>query len=362
MDKALYYNAVAVVCDGDRGKILRLQKQYGNWERAWQNLSSEALPMPGTLPDPREEWEKLSKANVRLIMKGGEEYPKLLEEIPDPPFGIYIRGTLPVLPNAAGAGGGTGGAIAVVGTRRATPDGKTTTRYFTRKLAGAGMPIVSGLAFGIDAAAHEGCLEAKGATTIAVLAGGLADVYPRNHARLAEKILAARGAMISEYPLHAPPYPLRFLERNRLISGLARGTLIVEAPLGSGSLVTARHAAEANRDVFVVPGPVTHANFKGSHALIRQGAELVASPDDILAAYGIAPAERLALEEKNATAEEKLILKALHDARGAADVDKIIIMTKLEPRVVNRSLSFLLLRGAVVEKSGGYTIETTWNS
>jgi DNA processing protein len=352
-DEALYYNAVAVACDGDRGKVARFFAAHGNWKHAWQDLAASRLPIPGTLPDPKEEWEALEARSVRLVMRGAEDFPPLLREIPGPPFAIYVKG--PLAPLRAPI------PFAIVGTRRVTPDGRSIAKRFAHELASAGMMIVSGLAFGVDGAAHEGCLEARG-TTVAVLAGGLADVYPHSHKRLAEKILSEGGAVISEYPLRAPPYPLRFLERNRLVSGLARGTLIVEAPHGSGSLITARHAMEANRDVFVVPGPIAHGNYKGSHELIRQGAELVAAPDEILAAYGVTREEKMARAARAATREETLILKALHDAHEATDVDKIISMTKLEPRVVNRSLSFLLLKGLVGEKEYGYTINMPWNS
>jgi DNA processing protein len=348
LDDALYYNAVAVACGGDRGKMKNFWRTHGDWEYAWHAITQETLSLPGTLADPQKEWEKLTEKDVRFAPRGAQEYPPLFRELFDPPFGIYIRGA--PIPRDLNA-------LAVVGTRRATPDGRSIAKQFARELAANGIAIVSGLAFGVDAAAHEGCLEAGG-RTIAVLAGGLADIYPRNNARLAEKILAAGGSLISEYPLEAPPYPLRFLERNRLVSGLARGTLIVEAPFGSGSLVTARHAMEANRDVFVVPGPITQNNFSGSNQLIRQGAELVTAAEEILDAYGVAPLAKSVRGERTATDEEKLILNALRAERAPADVDKIINMTKLEPRVVNRSLSFLLLRGAVVERNSGYTINT----
>ena len=204
-------------------------------------------------------------------------------------------------------------AIAIVGTRRATPDGKSTARRFAAELARAGIVIVSGLAFGVDAAAHEGCLDAEG-KTVAVLACGLANIYPRNNEPLAKKILAQGGAIISEYPPDMPAYPSRFLERNRIVSGLSKGTLVIEAPERSGSLATARFALEQNRDVFVVPGPIAHPNFKGSHALIRQGAELVTTPEDILESYGIAREKSIGAEFAG-TPEEKAILEFLAAAR-----------------------------------------------
>lgn len=344
MEEAFYYNAVAAACDGDIIKIAKFRKYCGDWERAYQMIRA-ASPERS---DPEKDWDVLKRNTIRLILRDSPEFPRLLREITNPPFGIYIKGSLPRRAH---------GPMAIVGTRRATPEGKEIARCFARELATAEVPIVSGLAFGIDAAAHEGSLGTERGVTIAVLAGGLADVYPREHRPLAEKILARGGALISEYPPGSPPYASRFLERNRLISGLSRGTLIVEAPIGSGSLVTARRAMDDNRDVFVVPGSIIHSHFKGSHALIRQGAELVSEPADILEAYGITCGELSAAQEKSATPEEMLILKALRSMHGVAEVDKIIALTKLEPQIVNRSLSFLLLKGMIGEKGSGYTIK-----
>jgi DNA processing protein len=282
-----------------------------------------------------------------MIFKNGMGYPPLLREIPDPPPAFHIRGTMPR---------GTRSPFAIVGTRRATPLGLATARLFGRELALAGFPIVSGLALGIDAAAHEGCLDAPNGLAIAVLAGGLAKIYPNENAKLGERILERGGAIISEYPESTPPYKEHFLRRNRIVSGLSCGVLIVEAPENSGSLATARHAMEQNRDLFVVPGPVTHGNFKGSHQLIRQGATLVTTPEEILEEYGVTREEKIAKKIEASSDEEKQVLYALRELRAPAEVDKIISMTKLEPRVVTRTITFLLLRGLVKEGRGGYTI------
>ncbi|MGC9968449.1 MAG: DNA-processing protein DprA [Minisyncoccia bacterium] len=342
MEEAFYYNAVAAAVAGDYGKIAKLKKKFGDWKNAHEALGKLcAHPI-----EPEREWEKLTRANVQLILFADDHYPTLLGEITDHPFGIYIRGTLP--PRDARF-------IAIVGTRRATPDGKSIARRFARELVPSGFAVVSGLAFGIDAAAHEGCLEARG-ITIAVLAGGLNAIYPQENDRLAAKIFESGGAIVSEYPLGSPPYPGRFLERNRIISGLAQGVIIIEAPKGSGSLATARRALEQNRDVFVVPGPVTHPNFAGSHQLIRQGAELVTAAEEILEAYGVTRKEKIAAQENTVSPEEKLILKALQEVRKPVDVDKIAAITKLKAPTANRTLSFLLLKNLVKEKGGGYTI------
>lgn len=342
IEETHYYNAVAVGTGGDYRKIAQLKKACGDWKGAYRALRKFGI----TPPDAEAEWKDLARANVSLALFESEAYPEPLREISGPPFGIYMRGVLPA-PDMP--------LFAIVGTRRATPDGKTVARRFARSIAQYGFGIVSGLALGIDAASHVGCLDAQG-TTVAALAGGLNAIYPQENERLAERILLNGGAIISEYPLGAPPYPNRFLERNRIISGLARGVLIVEAPQGSGSLVTAHFALEQNRDVFVVPGAIAHPNFFGSHALIRQGATLVTSPEEILEAYGIAPKEKIVAQKNSATSEEKLILEALGEISAPLAVDKIIAITKLEPRIVNQTLSFLLLRDMIKEREEGYTI------
>lgn len=344
----MFYNVVATILGGDPTRMRRLKLQcakrgplFDNWETAYRILTRHDR----SPPNPATEWEKLKDVGVRLIFNDEDDYPAMLREIHDPPLAIYIRGTLPPLPY-----------LSIVGTRRATPEGKSMTQKFARELTGAGFAIVSGLALGIDSAAHEGCLEAHG-KTIAVLAGGLHDIFPSENERLGNEILAAGGAIISEYPLGQPSYGSRFLERNRIISGLSQGTVVVEAPLHSGSLVTARLALEENRDVFVVPGPVSHPNFFGSHQVIRQGAELVTKPEEILEAYDMLAEVAKAKEAAAASEEEKQVLIALRSVSRPLEVDKIIEMTKLEPQVASQTLSFLLIKQLIKETETGYIIE-----
>jgi DNA processing protein len=342
MPEALYYNTVALALEGDYKKIAKLKQYFGTWENVYRALGRFGVPAP----NPERAWDDLARADTHLVILGDERYPPLLREISRRPFGIYIKGSLTK---------DTEMPIAIVGTRRATAEGKDIARRFGRELANCGFTIISGLAFGIDAAAHEGCLDA-GRRTVAVLAGGLHDIYPQTNDRLARKIIENGGAIISEYPLGAPPYGYRFLERNRIISGLSRGVLVVEAPEGSGALVTAREAREENRDVFVAPGSIVHSNFEGSHALIRQGAELVTCPEEILEAYNITHKDEMAEKEKSASTEERLILKALREIKTPAHVDKIIETTKLEPRIVNQAIGFLLVKNFIRETGQGYTI------
>ncbi len=370
MNETYYYHALAIATRSGYATIKRYRAVGdSSWEAAYHACQKDRETLENTmliketlapLPDPREAYERMISLGIRLVLAEQKEFPEVLRHIPYPPFGIYLRGSelSSVAFNAAQDGAPT---IAIVGTRRASADGKKTARSFARALTAAGCTITSGLAFGIDAAAHEGALDARGNSntgnaTVAVLAGGLDAFYPHSHRGLAERIIASGGTLISEYPPGEPPLAYRFIERNRIMSGISRGVLIVEAPESSGALATARYAVEQNRDVFVVPGGISAINFKGSHALIRQGAELVTSPDDILEAYGIDRKENVIAHTDASSPEEIVILKALAKIGAPADVDKLISLTGLEPRTINQTLSFLLIRGIVKEAEGWYTI------
>ncbi|MDP2650618.1 MAG: DNA-processing protein DprA, partial [bacterium] len=206
-----------------------------------------------------------------------EDYPFLLKEIPNPPKQIYVRGVVPDLRLPA---------VAIVGTRKATTAGIGIAEGVAADLASRGITIISGLAMGIDTAAHRGALGVRG-RTVAVLGNGISEIYPAQNERLAEEILETGGAIISEYPPGEPSFRGNFIHRNRIISGLSVAVVIIEAPLRSGALSTAGFAAEQGRNVFVVPGPVTHPNYVGSHALIRDGATLATGAADILEDLGL---------------------------------------------------------------------------
>ena len=215
----------------------------------------------------------------RLVTLGDASYPASLLEMVDPPLMLYVLGAsgfdLTQLQNS----------IAVVGSRNPTPQGTTNARSFARALGDAGLPVVSGLALGVDGAAHLGALDAAGdmprLATVAVVGTGLDRVYPARHRDLAHRI-TLQGLIVSELPLGTPPLTQNFPKRNRLIAGLARGTLVVEAALQSGSLITARLTSEQGKEVFAIPGSIHSPQSRGCHALIRQGAKLVESVNDIL--------------------------------------------------------------------------------
>ncbi|NNL62840.1 MAG: DNA-protecting protein DprA [Woeseiaceae bacterium] len=210
-----------------------------------------------------------------LVTWGGEDYPEMLSQIPGPPLVLYVNGDVDALHLPA---------LAIIGSRNPTQGGERNAREFARHLAGQGFTIVSGMAQGIDAAAHRGALDAGG-RTVALLGTGIDRVYPAVNRTLAHDV-AAHGALVTEYPLGASPEHWHFPERNRLISGLSLGTLVVEAARRSGSLITARLAGDQGREIFALPGSIHNPLSRGCHKLIRQGAKLVETADDIVAELG----------------------------------------------------------------------------
>ena len=222
-------------------------------------------------------WLDAAEADIprRVLHFADNAYPAALLNIEDPPLLLYVLGRVgPHWPAA----------LAIVGSRNPTPQGQDNSREFARALVQSGLTIVSGLALGIDGAAHEGALEGAPPGQTATIAGvgtGLDRVYPRQHEALATRI-AEQGAIVSEYPLGTPPLPANFPRRNRIIAGLSEGTLVVEAALQSGSLITARLALEQGKDVFAIPGSIHSTQSRGCHELLRQGAKLVACAQDVL--------------------------------------------------------------------------------
>jgi DNA processing protein len=340
----VHLNAISRFFPFDYKKRAELISAHGSWEKAWDILKKDA---PRNA-DVQKEWECLSSLGISFVLPEELPYPNCLREISFPPLGIYVKGML--LPR--------GPAVAIVGTRRASDEGKSIAHALARDLAASGVSIVSGLAFGIDRAAHEGCLEGGG-RTVAVLANGLDRVYPASHGGLAKRILKEGGALVSEYPLDTATLPYRFLERNRIISGLSLGVVIVEAPLISGAVATARFAMEQNRDVFVVPGPARSRNFEGSHKLIKEGAQLVTDASDVLAMLDIEVSAAAPAVHANAThtGEERIVLQALGEALSPLHVDKISEVTKLNTQAVIRTLTFLLVKDAIEETRRGYVVK-----
>jgi DNA processing protein len=224
----------------------------------------------GVLVETTWRWLNTS-VGCSVVTLGDPGYPQSLLDTADPPLLLYLQGRGKLLSATS---------VAVVGSRNPTRQGVDNARAFAAHLSQAGLVVVSGLALGIDGAAHEGALEGPSGT-IAVVGTGLARVYPQRHLELAHRI-ASEGLLVSEYPLEVPPLAAHFPQRNRLIAGLSRGTLVVEAAARSGSLITAQLAAEAGREVFAIPGSIHAPQSRGCHALIKQGAKLVDTAQDVL--------------------------------------------------------------------------------
>ena len=288
---------------------------------------------------------------IEILTEAHAAYPRSLREIHDPPGVLFVRGAL--RPDDALA-------VGIVGTRHGTQYGLRQAERLAGGLARAGLTIISGLARGIDAAAHRGAL-AAGGRTIAVLASGVMTIYPPEHDRLAEEV-AAHGALLSEAPPHSEPLAGAFPQRNRIISGMALGVIVVEAPERSGALITARHAMEQGREVFAVPGRIDSRTSRGCHQLIRDGARLVQSADDVLEELGplVEAAPRADGGQTHHPAElllndlEQKVLDAV--ATDPTPVDQIVQQTGLTvPRVLS-TLSVLEMRRLIRRLSGSTVV------
>jgi DNA processing protein len=305
------------------------------------------------LLDATLDW--LGQPGHHVLALGDPGYPELLARIPDPPLLLYIRGQAALL---------AGPCLAIVGSRNASVQGRANALAFAEALSGAGLCIVSGLALGIDAAAHEGALRRCGGS-VAVVGTGPDLAYPARNRALCERI-AIEGCIVSEYPIGTPPIPGNFPRRNRIISGLAAGVLVVEAAAQSGSLITARQAAEQGRDVFAIPGSIHAALAKGCHTLIREGAKLVDTARDVLEALALSPllalqAARLSTPDISLTdikidnGAETGAESALLDALGHDPVEADVLLARLgwPAGELSARLLVLELAGRVERLPGG---------
>jgi DNA processing protein len=288
----------------------------------------------------------LEAAEHDLVALDDPDYPPSLLEIGDPPPVFYCLGRRELLLRPA---------LAIVGSRNATPQGVADAQAFAQALSSAGLTIVSGLALGIDAAAHRGALEGAG-SSIAVTGTGLDRVYPAGNRDLAHEI-AAHGLIVSEFSPGTPPLPQNFPRRNRVVSGLARGVLVIEATLSSGSLITARLAGEQGREVFALPGSIHSPFSKGCHKLLREGAKLVETAQDVLDelrlphAASVTPAATPAPIDDDLTDDERVVIAALGHA--PATVDALAARGGLPPEAVAAALLALELAGRVAAVPGG---------
>ena len=293
-------------------------------------------------------WLDADPAGRAIVTLGDPDYPAALLNTDDPPALLYAMGQIDQLRQLQAHQ-----ALAMVGSRNPTPQGKLNAHAFARNLSQAGLTIVSGLALGIDGASHEGALEGASSghiATIAVVGTGLDRVYPRSHLQLAHRI-AQQGLILSEYPLGTQPRPENFPRRNRIISGLSQGTLVVEAALESGSLITAKQALDQGREVFAIPGSIHSPQSKGCHALIRQGAKLVEAAQDILEELHAPFHTQMPLTLESDTEQESPLLSHLgHDP---VNLDTLQARTGLDTPHLQAELLDLELAGQVERLPGG---------
>lgn len=340
----------------------------------WDWLCSKDLPPEGNNDGLSPPWR-------HVVVLGDADYPASLLNIEDPPMMLYLMGAAGLTQNVGNAhaeqtkfasnfiANSLTRSIAIVGSRNPTPQGLDNAHAFAKALGEAGLTVISGLALGIDGAAHQGALaglaesglkDSGRLATVAVVGTGLDRVYPKSHRNLAHHI-TRQGLIVSEYPLGTPPLPANFPRRNRIIAGLSQGTLVIEATLKSGSLITARLAAEQGKEVFAIPGSIHAIQYRGCHALIRQGAKLVESAQDVLEDMKLEvpastdPADGNGFEDESAGQEFGEAEASLLHALGfdPVSLDAIQARTGLDTPILQAMLMSLELYGRISRLPGG---------
>ncbi len=352
MDSDLTYLHAFNLINGVGAASLRaLRERFGSYEHAWRVGADEIRqcglrqPAPNAiiagrpLIDPQKEYEKVLRAGVWMIADTDPDYPPLLKEIPNPPTALYGKGALlgeQCLDNNI--------SIGIVGTRRTTAYGLQAAEGIVRDLVSAGMIITSGLALGIDTKAHQTALDSEG-TTIAVVGSGLDNsvLFPHENRKLMHRIVDSGGTILSEYPPFTKARREYFPMRNRILSGISRGIVVIEAREKSGALITARCALEQNREVFAVPGSIFSPTSHGPNVLIREGAKLTMSAQDILDEFGIVYQDE-ARRHADVTEVEESLLTLLEEAHS---VDEIKQKLEMQTAEIIATLSLLELKGLV---------------
>ncbi|MFA6171702.1 MAG: DNA-processing protein DprA [Patescibacteria group bacterium] len=334
----------------------KLKVYFPSWQAAFNANSSELMQagidekialefsLHRKNINPDELMENIYRENIKLVAQNDPAYPSLLKEIPDPPALLYLRGELKEEDKYS---------VAIVGSRKFSTYGRQATDDIVKELAGGRIVIVSGLALGIDAISHIATVKSNG-RTIGVLGSGVdkESIYPVANRNLAEKIIGSGGAIISEFPLGTKAMPFYFPQRNRIIAGLTRGTLVIEAAEKSGALITARFALDFNREVFAVPGSIYSPVSVGTNELIKQGALLVRSGSEIIEALDLNRVS-LYIKAKSAvpeTKEEEILLSFL--GKEAAHINDLIRLSNLTASVVSSTLTLMEMKGMIKNLGG----------
>jgi len=357
-DDLKYWVALSTNLNIGARTFQKLYAAFSDMEKVW-NAGEAELRQKGLDPkiianvrqvkaskNPSEELEKIYKLNIHAITYLDTEYPALLKEIPDCPALLYLKGKLLPADNLS---------LAVVGSRRFTDYGARVVKQIVEPLANAGLAIVSGLALGIDALSHRAALNCKG-RTIAVLGNGLDHIYPESNRNLANQIIYSGGAVLSEFPVGTPSFKQNFPFRNRIIAGMSLGTLVIEAALESGSLITARAALDYNRDVFAIPGEIFSNNSEGPNNLIKMGAKTVTEADDVLKELNIdvMAKQNYVKEIIPDTKEEAQLLAIL--SKVPVHIDKLVEISKLDIVKINQTLTMMEMKGKVRNLGGNQYI------
>ncbi len=353
---SLYLHAFNLLSEFGPVRLYKISQAFPNFKAAYEadaktlesrgierGIAEKFVEFKKTL-HLNSEWEKLNRENIWLLSYKDQNYPKLLLEISKPPPLLYVKGKMESNEELC---------VAVVGTRKISNYGRTVVPFLVEPLVKSGITIVSGLAYGVDSAAHEISLSGN-RRTIAVLGGGLDEknLYPKHHALLAEKIIKTSGALISEYPMGVPNLKHHFVLRNRIISGLSVATVVVECDLESGTLITAKHALDQNRTVYSVPGPIYAETSKGPNNLIKMGAKLITEANDILEDLNLKKYGQTQETQElfGDTAEENIILKNL--SREPIGINEIIKQSELNAAQATSALTFLEMKGKIRNLGG----------
>lgn len=356
--EGIFYNAFNLIANIGPVRFKSLINFFESAEDAWkkgresdfvrigipEKVAREITKLQANT-DPLKEFEKVQKENIQVIINTDKRYPCLLKHISDPPFILYAKGDADVLKKTC---------ISIVGTRSNTDYGKRATQMFASGLARNGLVIVSGLALGIDAIAHESTLEAEG-KTIAVLASSLEDryIFPRANYKLAKKI-EKNGCLVSEFPLNTCSFKSHFPLRNRIISGISKATLVVEAGKRSGALITLEQALEQGRDIYIVPGSIFSSKSEGPHRYLKEGAIPAFSVEGILEDFKITDRRNPSPIQMHRamTAEEEKVLKCIEGDK--IHIDSLAKISKLDVSTVSATLSIMAIDGLVEDFGNGF--------
>lgn len=355
MSDRKYWLGFSLVPEIGAKRTLLLLNWFGDLATAW-SASESQLRQAGLEKSPTAkllttrktlnlelELAKIERAGAHLLTLADQAYPPLLRELADAPAILYVRGTLQLEDHRS---------LSIVGTRKATVSGRDAAYNLSKQLAGYGITIVSGLAHGIDSAAHRGAIDGGG-RTIAVLGCGIDNVYPRDNQKMAMEIIE-HGALISEFPIGTPPEARNFPRRNRVISGLSLGVIVVEAPEKSGALITASVAAEQGREVFAVPGNIFNPSSSGTNRLIQDGAKLVMSVADILDEFNIVreSAQTRTVAEQIAPSNPVEAKVLQHLSADPIHIDELVRQLDLPVATISSTLTILELKG--LARATGY--------